>query len=177
MVMKRIDTKAVKISNGFTLIELLVVISIVGILASVILSSLSTARDGGYEAKAFLEFDSLADAVTIYESENQIYPAHSGRVFPPELNGYISTSIWPDAAWPGSVLEWNNWADPDTPGARIIQISIDFCPDGILANCSFPLQDWAQNFDVNSSMYYCIDGACRSDITEPANHPGYCVNC
>jgi hypothetical protein len=26
-------------------------------------------------------------------------------------------------------------------------------------------------------VYYCIEGACRSHINRPINHPGYCINC
>jgi hypothetical protein len=58
-----------------------------------------------------------------------------------------------------------------------LQISIRFCPVGQPSQCVFPQQSWAANFDINSSVYYCVEGACRAHVNQPANHPGYCVNC
>jgi prepilin-type N-terminal cleavage/methylation domain len=60
--------------EGFTLIELLVVIAIIGILSSVVLSSLNTARDKGRNASAKSELASIrAQAVLYYDESNQSF--------------------------------------------------------------------------------------------------------
>ncbi|OGZ04849.1 MAG: hypothetical protein A2845_05145 [Candidatus Lloydbacteria bacterium RIFCSPHIGHO2_01_FULL_49_22] len=60
--------------RGFTLIELLVVIAIVGLLSSVILASLSTARQKARDAKRVAEMDSISKALELYYVEANSYP-------------------------------------------------------------------------------------------------------
>jgi prepilin-type N-terminal cleavage/methylation domain-containing protein len=66
-------------SRGFTLIELLVVIAIIGILSSVVLASLSTARNKGKDAAIRSELASLRTEAEIYASSNSgNYAASAG---------------------------------------------------------------------------------------------------
>ena len=164
-------------SKGFTLIELLIVIAIIGILSSLVISGMRHARETAYLAKAKKELRSIHESIELYRTDHWgNYPPDTNRDVPPGLERYLGPGIWPDAAWPGSVFDWENWNDPST-GEKIYQISIRFCPLGKPDECRFPVRSWAKNFDINSSVYYCLLGACRSHINRPIDHPGYCVNC
>jgi type II secretion system protein G len=57
-------------SKGFTLIELLVVVAIIGILATVVLSSLSSARESARDAKRLNDVKTIQTALEMYANDN-----------------------------------------------------------------------------------------------------------
>lgn len=80
-------------SRGFTLIELLVVIAIIGLLSSVVLASLNTARGKARDAKRMAELDQLQLALEMYYDTVGSYPAYSTSVVNPDLNPLVPTYI------------------------------------------------------------------------------------
>lgn len=63
--------------KGFTLIELLVVIAIIGLLASIVLASLNTARAGARDAKRLAELRQIQTALERFYIANGRYPAEA----------------------------------------------------------------------------------------------------
>lgn len=64
-----------KNKKGFTLIELLVVIAIIGILSSVVVASLNSARKKARDAKRVSEIINVRTALMTYFDSNKAYPA------------------------------------------------------------------------------------------------------
>lgn len=66
--------KTYKNKKGFTLIELLVVISIIGLLSAIVMTSLSSARAKGRDAKRIRDIEEIHTAIELYISDNNSAP-------------------------------------------------------------------------------------------------------
>lgn len=60
-------------SRGFTLLELLVVIAIIGILSSVVISSVSSARTQAYDAKVKAQLSNIRSSAELYFNSRLSY--------------------------------------------------------------------------------------------------------
>lgn len=103
------------IKKGFTLIELLVVVAIIGILATIVMLNISSAKAKSRYARVLTDMEQIGKAVRLYVSkDNNIYPP----------NGTFNTTVtvlesylpqWPTPPCDGYGYEYQNW---NATGAR-----------------------------------------------------------
>jgi type II secretion system protein G len=67
--------KNFKNKQGFTLIELLVVIAIIGVLSSVVLASLNSARSKARDVVRLTDMKTLRNILELYYNDNGTYPS------------------------------------------------------------------------------------------------------
>nr|AQQ74999.1 hypothetical protein [uncultured bacterium] len=71
-----------KDATGFTLIELLVVIAIIGILSTVVLASLNSARSKSRDARRLSDLKQFQLALALYYDTNREYPDALSKIAP-----------------------------------------------------------------------------------------------
>lgn len=63
-----------KNKNGFTLIELLVVVAIIGLLSSIVLIALNSARASARDSTRMADISQISKALEVYYDDNAAYP-------------------------------------------------------------------------------------------------------
>jgi len=122
--------------RGFTLIELLVVIAIIGILASVVLASLNSARDKGADAAAKASLNNARAQAELYYDDN-------GN----DYSGVCGASASDDPA---------GIADNVSGASDAVSASAD-CDDGTDA--------WAADIELQDGNFYCVDSTGAATTT------------
>lgn len=68
--------------RGFTLVELLVVIAIIGILSTIVVSGLTSARASSRDARRISDIKSIQVALALYYNDNSQYPLTLSSLVP-----------------------------------------------------------------------------------------------
>jgi prepilin-type N-terminal cleavage/methylation domain-containing protein/prepilin-type processing-associated H-X9-DG protein len=147
--MKAFRSTPVMKRSAFTLIELLVVIAIIGILASMLLPSLASAKEAGRRVSCLNSMRQLGLAAMMYADE------HEGRL-PPRTHPH---------RWPSRLLALLNIAPPDDgtglpPGVtQLPDYRILMCPSDPRPTTN---SDWG-------TALWPVDGARRSYVYNAFN--------
>ena len=141
MNFSKLKLHKIKNSKGFTLIELLVVIAIIGLLSSVVLASLSAAREGARDARRLSDMNQIQTALELYYNNNNAYPG-------PVSSWGEGGCIW-DSSGRDTDGDGKYWIEPLSDQGFISTVPLDPLNTGVCGSPSYAY------FRYNAGRYGC----------------------
>ena len=161
-------TRTLNFKKGFTLIELLVVIAIIGLLASVVMASLNSARMKARDARKQADFKAITNALYMFFDSNGRMPnnynpccvvCEGQTYYDQSMQELVSAgflSVIPKSPG-GNGYCYYNYGGDNSVGAIMVTY-LEAAPDtttGIPPSCR-PWDPGANWCDQNSNKAYCI---------------------
>jgi len=120
--------------RGFTLIELLVVIAIIGMLSSIVLASLNTARAKSRDARRLSDINQITKALEFHYDDNNTYA----------ISGSGSS---------GGGQGWFNYDYPGYPSVGERLSTLEYTPSEIIDPTGSPTGPYSYMIRANGAKY------------------------
>lgn len=110
-----------KISKGFTLIELLVVVSLIGVLTTLVVANLNSARERARDATRKSDLRNIQTALRIYYNDEGSFPTSSSN----RIVACDGTCTWGDVWTNDSITYMNTLPNDPLPDQSYRYLYID----------------------------------------------------
>ncbi len=132
--------------SGFTLIELLVVIAIIGILSSVVLASLNTARQKGNDAAVKSNLATVQTQAQLYYDDHSNKFSGTAAVVNGTVACDVASTMFSSLAVPPTIFNAIHSANGASVNSANTGCNIDATG-----------QDYAIAVELSTTKYWCVD--------------------